>query len=97
MKRKNSQRIGEAIQDFFSQNPELRKRILETRIRRGWGDVLGHHILQYTQNIYVREDVLYVSITSAALRSELNFCRDRLVKSLNEYAGEQVLREIVIR
>ncbi len=97
MKRRNSQRIGEAIHDFFAQHPELRKRILETRIKNGWGDLLGSHILQYTHNIYVREGVLYVSVTSAALRSELTICRERLVKSLNEYAGDTVIREIVIR
>ncbi len=97
MKRQNTQRLGDAIQDFFNQHPELRKRILETRVKRAWEEVLGSHILQYTQSIYVREGVMYVSLTSAALRSELNFCRDRLVKSLNEYAGEPVLRDLIIR
>ncbi len=97
MKRQNTQRIGEVIRDFFDQNPELQKRILETRVKRGWGEVLGSHILQYTQQIYVREGVMYVSLSSAALRSELNFCRDRLLKSLNEFAGEPVLRDLIIR
>ena len=48
-------------------------------------------------NIYVRDHILYVSLTSAVLRSELTLCRERLVKSLNEYAGATVIHDIIIR
>ena len=54
-------------------------------------------VMQYTRNIYVRDHILYVSLTSAVLRSELTLCRERLVKSLNEYAGATVIHDIIIR
>ena len=31
------------------------------------------------------------------VRSELVLCRERLVKSLNDYAGSEVIQDIVIR
>ncbi len=68
---------------------------MEIRVQRAWGEVLGPTIMQYTRNIYVRDKVLHVSLTSSVLRSELTLCRERLVKSLNDYAGASVITNIV--
>lgn len=97
MRRRNTQTIGEVIREFFEENPELNQRILQIRIERGWGEVLGPMIQQYTRNIYVKNQTLYVSLTSSVLRSELMLSRDKLVKSLNNYAGSQVIQDIIIR
>lgn len=97
MRRKNTQTIGDVLRDFFEDNAVLREKILETRIERAWGEVLGPMVMQYTRNVYVRSHVLHVSLTSSVLRSELTLCRERLVKSLNDYAGATVIHDIVIR
>ena len=97
MFRRNTQALNEVIRDFFEDNTELYDRILQIRIQRAWGDVLGPTIRDYTQQVFIKHRTLYVSITSAVLRSELLLCKDRLVKSLNDYAGATVIDEIVIR
>lgn len=97
MKRKNTQMIGEVLRDIFEENTEMYEKILEIRIKRAWGVVLGDMVLQYTRNLYVKDKVLYVSLTSSVLRNELTLCRERLVKSLNDYARSTVITEIVIR
>lgn len=97
MRRKNTQTIGEVLRDFFESNAVLHEKILETRVERAWKEVLGSMVMQYTRSVYVRGHVLYVSLTSSVLRSELTLCRERLVKSLNEHAGAVVIRDIVIR
>lgn len=97
MRRRMSQSIDEVIRDIFEENMPLYEKILEIRIQRAWGEVLGPMVLQYTRNIYVKDRVLYVSLTSAVLRSELTLCRERLVKSLNDYARSTVIRDIIIR
>jgi hypothetical protein len=97
MKRKNTQMIGEILRDIFEENTELYEKILEIRIKRAWGMVLGDMVLQYTRNLYIKDKVLHVSLTSSVLRNELTLCRERLVKSLNEYAKAQVIKDIIIR
>lgn len=97
MKRKNTQTIGEVIRDFFEDNTELYEKMMEIRVQRAWGEVLGPMVMQYTRNIYVKDHVMYVSLTSSVLRSELTLCRERLVKSLNQYCGSAVIRDLVIR
>ncbi|MDL2278958.1 DUF721 domain-containing protein [Parabacteroides sp. OttesenSCG-928-G07] len=97
MKRVNTQKIGDVLQEFFSDNPALYKRVLDIRVQRAWGEVLGEMVLQYTKNIYVKDKTLYVSLSSSVLRSELSFCKDRLVQSLNDYVGSSVIENIILR
>ncbi|MDH6303965.1 putative nucleic acid-binding Zn ribbon protein [Parabacteroides sp. PF5-5] len=97
MRRRNTQSIGEVLKDFLADNAELHKQVLEIRIQRAWGEVLGPMIKQYTRNLYVKNGVLYVSLTSSVLRNELILNREKLMKSLNDYAGSNVIRDIVIR
>jgi hypothetical protein len=97
MKRTKALHIGEILHDFFRENPQLWQKILEIRIRRAWGEILGLSIMQSTQNLYVKNHVLYAFVNSSVLRNELILCRKRLLKSLNEYAGAEVIQDIVIR
>jgi Protein of unknown function (DUF721). len=97
MIRKNSQKLGDVLGDFFQVNPELYEKILEIRIKRAWGVVLGNAVLRYTNNIYVKNKVMYVSLSSSVLRNELTLCREKLIISLNEYAKSEVIKNLVIR
>ncbi len=96
MKRRNAQTLGEVLRDFFEDNTELYEKVIEIRIQRAWGEVLGSMVLQYTRNLYVKDKVLHVSLSSSVLRSELLLCKQRLVNSLNEHVGSQALTDIVL-
>ncbi|MGM9760517.1 MAG: DUF721 domain-containing protein [Parabacteroides sp.] len=97
MLRKNTQKLGDVLRDFFEDRPELFEKILEVRAQRGWEALLGPTVAQYTNRVFVKDRVMYVSLTSAVLRSELTLCSDRLLKSLNEYAGTRIIDKLVIR
>ncbi|HIX85739.1 MAG TPA: DUF721 domain-containing protein [Candidatus Parabacteroides intestinigallinarum] len=96
MQRRNTQTLGEVLRDFFEEHTELYDKILEARVQRAWGEVLGPAIMRYTRNMYVRDHVLHVSLTSSVLRNELLLCQERLLKSLNDYVGRVVITRIAI-
>ena len=97
MKRTNAVPVSEILHDFFKDNPQFRQKIVEVRILRAWGEVLGPMIMRSTQNLFVKNRVLHVSLNSSVLRNELSMNKKRLLKSLNDYAGEEVITDIVIR
>ena len=97
MKRTNAMPVGEILHDFYKENPLLKQKILEVRIQRAWGDVLGPMIMQSTQKLFVKNGVLHVFLNSSVLRNELSMNKKRLLKSLNDYAGEVVIEDIIIR
>ena len=48
MMHRNAQTLGDAIREFFEDNAELRGKILEIRVIRAWGEILGPMVAQYT-------------------------------------------------
>ena len=97
MKRVNAQSIGEILRECFTQNPEIGRRLDEVRVVHAWREVLGPGVSQATREAYVRGATLHVVLDSAVLRSELMMWRDRLVRTLNERVGTDVIREIRFR
>ena len=97
MKRVNAQSIGDILREFFAQNPEIGRRLDEVRLVHAWREMLGPGVAQATHEVYVRGATLHVVLDSAVLRSELMMWRDRLVRTLNERVGTDVIREIRFR
>jgi predicted nucleic acid-binding Zn ribbon protein len=57
--------------------------------------VVGAMVAKHTTRLSIRNKILYVKLDSAALRNELMFAREKIVKALNKEAGTNMLTEIV--
>ena len=66
MKRNDAEQIGKLIQQFLRQE-SLESPLNEQRLLDAWPQVLGP-AAAYTSNLYIRNQTLYVHLTSAALR-----------------------------
>ena len=69
----------------------------EYRLIKAWSQVLGENVKNYTGDIYIRNQILYVHVTSSVLRQELMMNRKNLVRRLNEHVKAQVITEIVLK
>lgn len=97
MRKKNTESIGEVLKEFFEGNPVLKYKIAESRIISGWKTILGATIVSYTTNLYFKNGILYVHLSSSVLRSELMMAKDKLIISLNEYAKTDIIKNIIFR
>ena len=62
-----------------------------------WSQVLGGGVQAYTKNLFIKNQVLYVTLTSAVLRHELMMNRRSLVQRLNSHVKAQVITNIIFR
>lgn len=97
MRKKNTESIGEVLRQYFEENQFIKRKLAESRAVTGWSKLLGSMIASYTTNIYLRNGILYVSLSSSVLRSELLMAKERLISKLNEHAGLPVINDIVFR
>jgi predicted nucleic acid-binding Zn ribbon protein len=97
MIRRKTVRLSETLRLFWRDHPELYHKMLEVRVQRLWGELLGPSIARYTTNVYVKNRILYVSMASSVVRNELISMRKRLVIMLNEHAGSDVIDDVMIR
>ena len=68
--------------------------LLQKRLMEAWPVVAGEAINQYTGSVTIRNQTLYVHLTSPALRADLSMQRSDYVKRLNDYVGSQVITDI---
>lgn len=68
--------------------------LLQKRLMDAWPTVMGDVIAGYTQNLYIRNQTLFVHLTSPALRADLSMQRQEIVRKLNESVGSQVIAEV---
>ena len=79
----------------FLREGGLESPLNEYRLIQAWETVLGKAIARYTGQMYIKNQTLYVHLTSPALRQNLQMSRQSLVKRLNEAVGAQVIVDIV--
>jgi predicted nucleic acid-binding Zn ribbon protein len=96
MKRRDSERVGDVIRQFLRQQG-LEAPLNQYRLIEAWKEVVGNGVAYFTQQIYIKNQSLYVHLTSPILRQELMMTRETLVHRLNEKAGAQVITDIVFR
>lgn len=77
----------------------LRMQGLETPLQQkrlvdAWPTVAGELVASYTNGVSIRNQTLWVHLTSPALRADLSMQRTELVRRLNDYVGSQVITDI---
>ena len=96
MKRNNTELVGDVIRQLLRQEG-LETPLNEYRLGESWRDVVGPYISKYTTNLYIKNQILYVHLSSSVLRQELMMGREMLVRNLNAHVGAQVIVNIVFR
>lgn len=97
MRKRNTESLGEVIRQFFEENPFIRRKLAESRVISGWGKILGASVSSYTTNIYFKNNILYVQLSSSVLRAELMMNKERIIQNLNIHVSMDVVQDIVFR
>ena len=92
----NQSTVGELIKAFYEEHKGTAY-LDEQRLINGWNGVVGPFIAQYSRDLYIKEGVLFVKITSDSLRNELSYSKSLLRKNLNALVGYELLTDIVFR
>ena len=93
MSSRNTISIGEAVSLFLREN-NLEQGLQERHVDEYWKVAVGNMVMPYTKSIELRNSILYVKITNAALRNELFIRRYDIVKRINEQAGHRIVNEL---
>ncbi|WP_046756991.1 DUF721 domain-containing protein [Kordia jejudonensis] len=88
--------ISEVLKDFVTEN-RLEDGLDKIDARDAWVNLMGNGVNNYTTNIMLKNDTLYVSLSSAVLREELSYGKEKMIKMLNESLGKDLIQHIVLR
>ncbi len=96
-KRKNDNlNMHEALKEFIKAN-KLEKGIDRVNVKEAWVNLMGNGVNNYTTAVELRNDTLFVSLSSSVLREELSHGKSRIIVMLNEELGKELVKKLVLR
>lgn len=93
MFRRKAKPIGDLLNEYLRaeglETPLLQKRLIDS-----WPVVMGAAISRYTDSVFIKNQTLFVKISSPSLRADLSMMRAGIVKRLNSHAGSDVIADV---
>ena len=90
------QLLGKVLSEIV-ESKALSRGITNEKINGLWNQLLGDNISQFTDKVELRNETLYISLSSAPLREELSYGKEKIMRMLNEEMGKETIKKIVLR
>ena len=94
-RKSNEQTLKEVINEML-ETYKLKGKLNEHRLVTSWEKVMGKVIAKRTTDIYIKNKKLYLRLSSAALREELIYAREKIITMMNDEVGEKVIEEVIL-
>lgn len=88
--------IGDVLKEFIEAN-RLQAGMDKIDVRDAWKNLMGNGVNTYTREIMLKGSTLYVELTSAVLREELSYGKEKIVRMINEEMKREVVKDVVLR
>ena len=92
----NEGSIGDVLKRFIEVN-KLQGGMDRISVEDAWKSLMGNGVNSYTKEVVLKGTTLYVSLTSAVLREELSYGKQKIVKMINDELGKEVIKEVILR
>jgi predicted nucleic acid-binding Zn ribbon protein len=67
----------------------------EVQLVQNWEKIMGKPIAMKTQQLYFKDGKLFVRLTSAPLKHELNMSKSKVIELLNIEAGSDIVKDVI--
>ena len=64
-------------------------------LNKVWSNVIGENVSKYTENIYIKDNTLFLKINSSVLKQELSYGKDKIIENFNKEVGSNEIKKIV--
>lgn len=95
MNENNLKSMSELMQ-AFTQQKNIKKPLQQAKVVNLWQPLMGDLINRYTEKIYVKNKVLFIQVSQAALKNELLYLQDQIIEKINKEIGEEAINKVVL-
>ena len=88
--------LSEALSEFIKEN-KLQKGMDKVDAREAWTNLMGNGVNNYTTSVELKNETLYVSLSSSVLREELSLGKSKIITMINEELGRELVKKLVLR
>lgn len=88
--------ISDFLKDYVTSSKKLKTGLDKVQVRDAWHKVMGKPIAKYTTDVYLDRGTLYVKLSSAPLRQELNYGKEKIRVMINEELERELVEKVVL-
>ena len=92
----NHSAVGDILSEIIKIN-KLEPGLNEVSVIDAWKNLMGNGVNNYTLNVALRNGTLYVELSSAVLREELSYGKNKIIAMINEELGKDIVQNVVLR
>lgn len=96
MKRENTQLIKDILQEFIKEE-HLEDGLQRVRIFRTWDLVVGEAGARATTNKFFRDGILYCTINSSIVRTQLYYRKEDIALQMNKMLNDNLISKIILK
>ena len=96
MKRENTQLIKAIIEEFIKEE-RLEEGLNRARLFKAWDLVVGEIGAKATTNKYFRDGVLYCTINSSMLRTQMYYRKEDIIAHMNKMLNGTIVSKIILK
>ena len=96
MRRSEIHSLGSAIRSYLKE-AKFDRKLAEVDAVSSWETIIGKPIARATTSIYIKNETLYVHLNSSIVRNELFMMRNDIVRAVNNHAGSEIVKSIVLK
>lgn len=96
MKRENTQLIKDVLQEFIKEE-RLEDGLQRVRIFGAWDLVVGDAGARATTSKFFRDGILYCTINSSIIRTQLYYRKEEIVLMINKMLNDNIVSKIVLK
>jgi len=87
--------LSDALKEFVEIN-KLQSGLDKIEVHDSWVKLMGNGVNSYTTSVKLQRETLYVQLSSSALREELSYGKEKIIKMLNEDLGKEIIKKLVL-
>lgn len=90
----DTQLLKDSIQDLLKAY-RIEGKITQQQVLAGWEKIMGKGIALKTKELYFKDRKLFITLTSAPLKHELNMSKTKVIELINREIGQDFIQEVV--
>lgn len=94
LRKSETSTVKDAIQELLN-TYNIKDKYNATRIASSWGGLMGAPIANRTENVFLKEKKMFVKLTSAPLKHELQISKSKVLDIFNREFGSGAVEDIV--
>jgi hypothetical protein len=92
----NEGSIGDVLKEFIEKN-KLQEGMDKIDVAAAWKTLMGNGVNRYTKEVVLKGTTLYVYLTSAVVREELSYGKQKIITMINEELRKELVTAIILR